>query len=102
MTSIGAPELSIVDLTSLQTITTIQGPIQPTGVAVSADGDSVYVASQTSGTITVVDTSTAAIRAVGHIDSYVREVVLSPDGKRAYVSTASGVAVVDTAAFTGP
>ncbi|HUQ61221.1 cytochrome D1 domain-containing protein [Lentzea sp.] len=70
-----------------------------TGIAVSPDGQRLYVVSGWTGAITVVDPHSGAI-----LDRIFTQVQLShaamrPDGQRLYVSAAGGVAVVDPANF---
>ncbi|MGW6930117.1 hypothetical protein ACWGE0_08585 [Lentzea sp. NPDC054927] len=70
-----------------------------TGVAVSPDGQRLYVINGWTGAITVVDPETGAI-----LDRIFTQVQLShaamrPDGQRLYVSASGGVAVVDPQDF---
>ncbi|KJK47260.1 hypothetical protein UK23_20945 [Lentzea aerocolonigenes] len=70
-----------------------------TGVAVSPDGQHLYVINGWTGAITVVDTTTGAV-----LDRIFTQVQLShaamrPDGKRLYVSASGGIAVVDPENF---
>lgn len=92
------PSVSVVDLAGLTVAATIAVPVQPTGLAVARDGGAVYVASQTRGALTVIDPTTLSVRASAAIPQ-AREVVVSPDGRRAYVSSTATVLVVDTAAL---
>jgi DNA-binding beta-propeller fold protein YncE len=92
------PSLSVVDLASGRLTTNLPVPVQPTGLAVTRDGSLIYVASQTAGTLTVIDAASLAARASAAI-AQAREVVVSPDGRRAYVSSGDRVVVVDTRAL---
>ncbi|MEV6240266.1 hypothetical protein [Lentzea sp. NPDC051838] len=70
-----------------------------TGVAVSPDGQRLYVINGWTGAITVVDPFTGAV-----LDRIFTQVQLShaamrPDGQRLYVSASGGVAVVDPQNF---
>jgi DNA-binding beta-propeller fold protein YncE len=67
---------------------------------VARDGSAVYVASQTAGALTVLDPTSLSVRASAAIP-LAREVVLTPDGRRAYVSSGQNVVVLDTAALLG-
>jgi YVTN family beta-propeller protein len=76
---------------------------RPIGIAVSPNGNRVYVANGLTPTVSVINTSTNAVVktiAVGSGTSVSRtRVVLTPDGKRAYViadNAAGNIAVIDT------
>jgi len=92
------PSLSVVDLATLTVTATIPVPVQPTGLAVARDGGAVYVASQTGGALTVIDPASLSVRASAAIPQ-AREVALSPDGRRAYVSSNATVVAIDTQAL---
>lgn len=92
------PSLSVVDLANLTVTATVPVPVQPTGLAVARDGSAIYVASQTGGALTVIDPASLSVRASAAIPQ-AREVVVSPDGRRAYVSSNTTVLAIDTAAL---
>jgi YVTN family beta-propeller protein len=94
------PSVSVVDLGALSVLATIPVPYQPTGLAAARDGSAVYVASQTAGALTIIDPTSLSVRASTSIP-LAREVVLTPDGRRAYVSSGQSVVVLDTAALGG-
>jgi YVTN family beta-propeller protein len=92
--------LFAVDTASYAVATAAPGAIDPTGIAASPDGGTLYVAANASGNLAVVDV--AERRLVRSIATGGRPlgVVVAPDGRRAYVSsfTAPGtVFIVDTA-----
>ncbi len=103
-----APRAYVVGKTGLvQVVDTRTGAVlaqadtggRATGVAVSPDGQRLYVVNGWTGAITVVAPETGAI-----VDRIFTQVQLShaamrPDGKRLYVSAAGGVAVVDPENF---
>jgi YVTN family beta-propeller protein len=94
------PSVSVIDLSTNRVIATVPVPPQPTGLAVSPDASAVYVASQTAGVLSVIDATSLAVRASAEIPM-AREVVLSPDGRRAYVSSGNQVLAIDTGALGG-
>jgi YVTN family beta-propeller protein len=98
-TNLGDPSVSVVDLATRNAVATIAVPVEPTGLAVSRDGASIFVASQPPGTLTVISSASNAVTTSVKVADNVREVVLGPDGRRAYVSTLHSVVVVDTAAL---
>jgi len=98
--NVGDPSVSIVDLAS-QSTTRVPVPVEPLGLAVSRDGARIYVASQTAGTITVIDAATTAVLQTAKIARDVREVVVSADSQRLYISTLRSVLAVDTALLSG-
>jgi YVTN family beta-propeller protein len=99
-TNLGDPSLSIVDLTGGTTATLPVG-IEPTGLAVSADGARVYVTSNRTGALTVTSGDGRSVLATIQIPGQAHDVVLSPDGRRAYVATSApnAVVVLDTQAL---
>ena len=75
-------------------------PVQPTGLTVSADSRTVWVASLTSGALTAIDATTNQVRGSVPI-VLARDVAVTPDGRRVYVSSDDDVAVVDATAVGG-
>jgi len=94
------PSVSVIDLAAGQVTATVPVPVQPTGLAVSADSGTVWVASQTGGALTAIDAATNQVRGSVPV-TLARDVAVSPDGRRVYVSAESAVVVVDAAAV-GP
>lgn len=97
--------VSLLDTATLTVRTTAEGIRQPSGMAVSADGDTAFVAGSDEDTVAVLDTETGQVRkrmplrpkedpGFGQIPT---DVALSADGKALYVSCggANAVAVVD-------
>ena len=78
---------------------------EPIGIAVTPDGRYAYVASRFSGTVSVIDTATNAVRTTITLPSgsWLAGIAISPDGQRAYL-TAGGVQdvviVIDTSSNT--
>jgi YVTN family beta-propeller protein len=73
---------------------------EPRGLAVSPDGQLVYVALTTAHQVAVVDLPTLAVRDRIAVGRWPRYLALSPDGRRLAVGVSGdgGVSVVDTAA----
>ncbi|MFN8642135.1 MAG: hypothetical protein U0802_10940 [Candidatus Binatia bacterium] len=90
------PSVSYVDLAARRTTATVAVPPQPTGMGISPDGATLYVASQTAGTLSVLSVATPGVRA--QLPVYqARDVAVSPDGRRVYVSSGDEVLVLDAA-----
>lgn len=98
--NVGDSTLSVVDLTTGALIAKVPVGAQPTSIAVTRDGRLVYVASQAGGSLTVVDTATSSVRASVPI-RLPREVVVTPDGSRVYVSSRESVLVLDARTLIG-
>ena len=98
-TNLEGPSVSIIDVSGPAVVATIGVGPEPTGLAVSRDGSTVWVTSLVAGQLTAIDAGTGAVRATRPIGDAARDVVVRPDGRRAYVSTSTGVAVIDTAVF---
>lgn len=58
-----------------------------------------YVASQAQSTLTVIDAKAGTVLATMGTPSGAREIVVSPDGRRGYLSTRSAVLVLDAQAI---
>lgn len=100
-TNLGDPSVSVVDLATNQTTATVPVPVEPTGLALSRDGALIFVASQPTGTITVIRTASNTVQATVKVADDVRDVVVTPDTRRLYVSTVHSVVVVDTQSLLG-
>jgi YVTN family beta-propeller protein len=98
-TNLGEPSVSVVDLAANQTIATVAVPVEPTGLALSRDGALTFVASQPTGTLTVISNASNMVQATVKVADNVREVVVTPDGRRAYLSTLDSVVAVDAKAW---
>ena len=82
-------------------VTTITGFTTPLGVAVRPDGDEAYIM-EASGDVRIIETATNTIADTIHIGDFAWSAIFSPDGSRAYVSTADArpIQVIDTASRT--
>jgi len=93
MTPVAAPRPPVKDALGIARVGTF-----PTGIAVSPDGNRVYVVNSGDDSVSVIDaeTGTAALTiAVGHAPY---GIALTPNGRNAYVANAVGnsVSVIDT------
>ena len=91
-----------------QTSTTINTAATPSGAAVTPDGKRTYVANQSNGTVSVINTDPASGAAYNTVVKTITVggqptgVAISLDGKRAYVPKANGtVAVINTDPASG-
>jgi YVTN family beta-propeller protein len=76
------------------------------GIALTPDGKHAYVATEdrpgslgpgSGGTVIVLDTTANTVTAKIPVDDFPMNLAITPDGKRAYVTTVAGVSVIDTA-----
>ena len=95
-TNLSGPSVSVIDLASGAVVATVGVPVQPTGLAVSGDSRTVWVASQTGGVLTAIDAATNQVRGSVPV-ALARDVAVAPDGRRVYVSSGRDVVVVDSA-----
>jgi YVTN family beta-propeller protein len=94
--------VAVIDTAQKSVVTSIRVPYYPQGIVASPDGTRVYVISSAGGsTVSAIDTATNVVVATIHIPGGVvgvASIAISPDGKRLYVPSTSGVvAVIDTA-----
>jgi YVTN family beta-propeller protein len=105
VSNFSADSISVIDTTMNSVITDI--PVtdgnNPFGIAITPDGSRVYAANAGANTVTVINTLTNTILTEIPLPSRGREIAITPDGSRAFVSgTAStqSVFVIDTASNT--
>ncbi len=99
-TNLTDSSLSVIDLATQKVTQTVRVPVEPTGLAVSPDGATVYVVGQTDGNLALIDAHSFEVRTIS-IGNKPREIVVTPDGRRLLVSTASDVVVLDAQALGG-
>lgn len=94
-----ADGIAVLDVASGKVLRVLRGISDPEQVAVSPDGERLYVASEDTGQMIVIDTD-GGVRAKLAVGGEPEGVAVSPDGKLAYATSeeASTVAVVETAA----
>src|SRR5438445_260634 len=73
----------------------IQVGSTPTGVAVTPDGNHLYVVNNQAASVTVIDTRIATVTHTVPVDVLPQYVAVSPDGATTYVSHTSPLANVD-------
>ena len=109
VTNAGSSSVSVISTTSNTVTHTITVGTSPWGVAVSPDGTKAYVANSTSsGSVSVIDTATNAIKEIGGtpvpdiaVGTRPRGVAVSPDGGTVYVANSGGnVSVISTTSNT--
>ena len=81
--------VSIIDPSSNQVVAHVAVGHEPTVLASSKQGERVYVA-QAGGGVGIIDTITHSFRLVPVFSKPVMDLVLTPDGKRLYVSYQAG------------
>ncbi len=94
--------LTVVDTATRVVLTTVTVGANPSGVAVSPDGNRVYIANSGAGTLSVVSTVTNAVTSTITVGANPVGVAASPDGLRVYVANggSASVSVIDAAALT--
>lgn len=88
ITAQSADAVSVVDLASMKTVATLPVGGKPAGVAVSADGARVYIASPEGQFLTVIDGATRKVVRKIALKGAPLGVAASPDGKRVYATLA--------------
>jgi len=99
--------VAVIRADALATSPTVKIPVGefPGGLALTPDGSRLYVVNGGDNTISVIDTSTdAVVQTIAGTPSGKGEIVMSPDGTRAYVpgfaNGRQGVTVIDTTTNT--
>jgi YVTN family beta-propeller protein len=98
--------VSVIDTATNTALTGAGLPIpvgsNPSGVAVTQDGQHAYVTNSGSGTVSVIATATNTVVATITVGSFPVGVAITPDGTHAYVTNESSgtVSVIDTASNT--
>ncbi|MGG0811205.1 beta-propeller fold lactonase family protein [Paenibacillus alvei] len=87
--------VSVIDTLTDTVIATIQVGNAPIGVAITPDGQQVYVANQLDNTVSVIDTSHNKVIATLRVGIRPLVVAITPDGKSAYVTNAGTQGVQD-------
>lgn len=91
--------LTVVDTATRAVLATVTVGANPSGVAVSPDGNRVYVANSGAGTLSVISTATNAVTSTITAGANPVGVAASPDGLRVYVANggSASVSVIDAA-----
>ncbi|WP_158990276.1 gliding motility-associated C-terminal domain-containing protein [Mucilaginibacter sp. L196] len=96
----GSSTVTIINTTTNAIISTI--PVsssgESTGIVVSPDGTTLYVANYVTGTVSVVNIATSTVVAVIQVGSNPYGIAISPDGSKVYVAFTytSNISVIDT------
>jgi YVTN family beta-propeller protein len=102
VTNYGANSVSVIDPVTFAVVKTISGTDEPFVLAVGEANDCAYVstASAAYDSISAIDTNTNTVVATYPVALSVRDLVVSPNGKRIYASRtgrdSADVAVIDT------
>jgi YVTN family beta-propeller protein len=94
--------VSVIDTATDTVVATIGGLSRANGVAVSPNGNFIYVSDHIGNTVTVIDAVTRTVVTVIPVPNAPTGLVVSPNGSFVYVGTAGGndVPVIDTATNT--
>lgn len=91
--------VSVVNLASKSVSSTISVGNNPTDLVVSPDGNKVFVLNRNDVTVSIISTSTDSVMKTigtgGSVNTY-HNILITPDGKKVYVSCGSILSVIDT------
>lgn len=101
VTNQNSNSVSVIDMATNIVTSTIPVGSNPRGAAVTPDGKRVYVCNG-QGTVSVIDTATNSVfTSINLGPQHVPQaVVISPDGKKAYIAAITSVSVIDIATNT--
>jgi autotransporter-associated beta strand protein/YVTN family beta-propeller protein len=93
------PEVVIIDIAEKNIVKTITVGYYPAGLAVSPNGDYVYVANDTDNTVSVINTSRQSVVSTIAVGASPGGLAVSPDGLSVYVANqnSNSLSVIDTA-----
>lgn len=91
--------VQVIDTRHGTVLSTADTTGRATGVAVSPDGERLYVVNGWSGSIAVVNPRTGAVVDRMHTQVQLAQAAMRPDGERLYVTAAGSVAVVEPQTF---
>ena len=93
----GAERIAALDARTLKAVRDYKGGTDPECVAVSVDGQRLYLSNEDAGTASIVDTASGRHRATLVVGTEPEGVTASPDGKWVYVTaeTSNVVTVID-------
>lgn len=93
----GAERIAALDARTLKTLRDYKAGTDPECVAVSVDGQRLYLSNEDAGTASIVDVKSGAARATLVVGTEPEGVTASPDGKWVYVTaeTSNVVSVID-------
>jgi YVTN family beta-propeller protein len=102
VSNISGNNVAVIDTTTHTKVATISVPGYPSGLAVTPDGSSVYVACQNNGTVAVLSTASNAVVASIPVGTTPIQLAITPNGAQAYVVVRglNQVAVIDTVSKT--
>jgi YVTN family beta-propeller protein len=87
VTNYSSANVSVIDTSSKQVVTSVPTGSSPVGVAVSPDGTKVYVANSFPNSVTVIGTAAFATKQIPMPEyTYPSSIAISPDGTRVYVA----------------
>jgi phospholipase C len=78
--------VGVIDTTTDALVAVIEGVTNPSGVAATPDGTTVYVTNSGTNTVGVIPTATNELAATVTVGLYPHGIAVSPDGTRAYVA----------------
>ena len=96
----GAPgSVSVIDTATNQVIATIPVGVAPFGVAITPNGNEVYVTNQGDGTVSVINTNTLTVVATIPTGNLCQRVVITRDGTKVFVQNgfSDTVSAINTA-----
>jgi gliding motility-associated-like protein len=94
--------VSVVNTTTNTVVATVPVGAHPTGVAASADGNSVYITNNGDNTVSVINTATNTVSATIPVGAAPYGICVSPDGNRVYVANqnSGSISVISTTTNT--
>lgn len=105
VTTVESDKVSVIDASANTVLTTIPVGIGAGfGIAITPDGQSVYVSNRVDFTVSVINTSTLSVKATINLQDAPSGIAITSDGKSALVTgqgdTSGSVSVIDTTTNT--
>jgi YVTN family beta-propeller protein len=90
--------VSVIETTNYQLVASVPVGLNPIGLSISPNGNNVYVANSSPGTVSIIDTATNQVTQTINVGISPFAVSVSSDGSRAYITNRGDntVSVINT------
>ncbi len=98
--NLGGDTVFVIDTSTNNVIATITVGVDPSGVAITPNGQFAYVTNSNTDNVSVIDTSTNHVIATVPVGAGPFGIAITPNGQFAYVANSTSVSVINTSTNT--